>query len=138
MAGGDKGTSRAETASFRLRAISPLVIGRDPGVFESGKPYFECVGKQFCRCGGPDLGLRARLTNNLIISNIMQAFTEELFLNRKAGVDPDLVLDTLNNSAARNGCIAFKTLCFQQRFVHQPLFCVDDKDTGLALDAEKN
>jgi hypothetical protein len=59
------------------------------------------------------LGLHARLTNNLILSNIMQAFTEELFLNTKAGFDPDLVLDTLNNSAARNRLIAFKALCFQ-------------------------
>ena len=49
-----------------------LIIGGDPGVFENGKPYFECVGKQFCRRGGPGPELHARLTNNMIIFNIMQ------------------------------------------------------------------
>jgi 3-hydroxyisobutyrate dehydrogenase-like beta-hydroxyacid dehydrogenase len=99
------------------------MIGGDRRVFESGKPYFECMGKQFCRCDGPGLGLHAKLTNNMIIFNIMQAFTEGLFLNTKAGVDPDLVLSIFYNSAARNRWIAFKTLCFQQLILHQHLSC---------------
>ena len=48
------------------------MVGGDKGSFEGGKPYFECVGKQFCRCGGPGPELHARSTNNMIIFNIMQ------------------------------------------------------------------
>jgi hypothetical protein len=79
------------------------------------------VGEQFCRCAGPGRGLRAGLTNNLIIYNIMQAFTERLARNTKARVDPVLVLDTLHNSAARTGWITCKTtLVFNNKAYQQP------------------
>lgn len=112
------------------------MIGGDPGVFESGKPYFECVGKQFRRCDGPGLGLHAKLTNNLILSNIMQAFTEGRFLNTKAGVDPDLVLGILDNSAARTGWITFKILFVFSNKASTSSSCMwMHGDTCLALDS---
>ena len=49
------------------------------------------------------MGLRAKLTQNLILGNLLQAFNEGLVLSTKAGVDPELMLDILNNSAARSG-----------------------------------
>jgi 3-hydroxyisobutyrate dehydrogenase/2-hydroxy-3-oxopropionate reductase len=85
-----------------------FMIGGDPEVFEKVKPYLEPMGKQIYYCGGPGMGLHAKLTQNLILSNILQAFNEGMVLSTKAGVDPELMLEILNNSAAKSGLIAFK------------------------------
>ena len=60
------------------------------------------MGKRLYYCGGPGMGLQAKLTQNLILSNILQAFNEGMVLATKAGVDPELMLDILNNSAAKS------------------------------------
>jgi 3-hydroxyisobutyrate dehydrogenase-like beta-hydroxyacid dehydrogenase len=85
-----------------------FMIGGDKEVFERVRPYFEPMGKSLYYCGGPGAGLHAKLTQNLILGNLLQAFNEGLVLSSKAGVDPDLMLDILENSAARSGFISFK------------------------------
>ena len=89
-------------------ATLTFMIGGDQQVFEKTKPYFEAMGKLLYYCGGPGMGLHAKLTQNLILSNFMQAFNEGMVLSTKRGVDPELMLDILNNSAAKSGLIAFK------------------------------
>ena len=81
------------------------------------------------------MGLHAKLTQNLILSNILQAFNEGMVLAAKAGVDPQLMLDILDNSAARSGLIAYKApFVFRRDF--PPNFSTKwmHKDVGLALD----
>lgn len=85
-----------------------FMVGGDQAVFEKVKPYLEPMGKQLYYCGGPGMGLHAKLTQNLILSNLLQAFNEGMVLSTKAGVDPELMLDILNNSAAKSGLISFK------------------------------
>jgi 3-hydroxyisobutyrate dehydrogenase/2-hydroxy-3-oxopropionate reductase len=80
-----------------------FMIGGDQGVFEKTKPFFEPMGKRLYYCGGPGMGLHAKLTQNLILSNMLQAFNEGMVLSTKAGVDPALMLDILDNSAAKSG-----------------------------------
>jgi 3-hydroxyisobutyrate dehydrogenase/2-hydroxy-3-oxopropionate reductase len=112
-----------------------FMIGGDKAVYEKVKPLIEPMGKQLYYCGETGLGLHAKLTQNLILSNLLQAFNEGLVLSTKAGVDPELMLDILNNSAARSGLIAFKapyvfkrdfTPNFSTRWMH--------KDVGLVLE----
>jgi 3-hydroxyisobutyrate dehydrogenase-like beta-hydroxyacid dehydrogenase len=113
-----------------------FMIGGDRAVFDRSKPYFEHMGKQFYYCGGPGMGLRAKLTQNLILANLMQAFNEGMVLSTKGGIDPELMLEILNNSAAKSGLITFKgpfilrrdfTTNFSTKWMH--------KDVGLALDS---
>jgi 3-hydroxyisobutyrate dehydrogenase/2-hydroxy-3-oxopropionate reductase len=89
-------------------ATLTFMIGGDQAVFERAKPWFEPMGKQFYYCGGPGMGLQAKLTQNLILANIMQAFNEGMVLATKGGIDPELMLEVLNNSAAKSGLISFK------------------------------
>jgi 3-hydroxyisobutyrate dehydrogenase-like beta-hydroxyacid dehydrogenase len=111
-----------------------FMIGGDQSVFEKTKPYLEVMGKQFYYCGGAGLGLQAKLTQNLILANLMQAFNEGLVLSTKGGIAPDLMLDILDHSAAKSGLISFKapfvfrrdfTTNFSTKWMH--------KDIGLAL-----
>ena len=84
------------------------------------------------------MGLHAKLTQNLILSNILQAFNEGLVLSTKAGVDPPLMLEILANSAAKSGLIEFKApYVLDRNFA--PQFSVKwmHKDIGLMLDSGK-
>ena len=112
------------------------MIGGEKEVFERVRPYFEAMGKRLYYCGGPGMGLHAKLTQNLILSNILQAFNEGMVLATKAGVDAELMLDILDNSAAKSGLISFKapyilrrdfSTNFSVKWMH--------KDIGLMLES---
>lgn len=113
-----------------------FMIGGDQKVFERVKPYFDVMGKQFYFCGGPGMGLQAKLTQNLILASIQQAFNEGIVLSTKGGIAPDLMVEILNNSAAKSGLIAYKapfvfkrdfTTNFSTKWMH--------KDVSLALES---
>jgi 3-hydroxyisobutyrate dehydrogenase-like beta-hydroxyacid dehydrogenase len=115
-----------------------FMIGGDPKVYDKVKPFFEPMGKKFYYCGTAGMGLHAKLSQNLILSNILQAFNEGLVLSTKAGVDPQLMLEVLANSAAKSGLIEFKApYVLDRNFA--PQFSVKwmHKDIGLMLDSAK-
>jgi 3-hydroxyisobutyrate dehydrogenase/2-hydroxy-3-oxopropionate reductase len=115
-----------------------FMVGGDPAVFQRVRAFFEPMGKQLYYCGGPGLGLHAKLTQNLILSNLLQAFNEGLVLSTKAGLDPELMLDILNHSAARSGLIAFKApYVFACNFETNFALKWMHKDVGLALESGK-
>lgn len=115
-----------------------FMIGGDQAVFERTRPFFEPMGKRLYYCGGPGMGLNAKLAQNLILSNILMAFNEGMVLATKAGVDPKLMLDILENSAAKTGLISYKAPFVFRRDFH-PNFSTKwmHKDTGLILDLGK-
>jgi len=85
-----------------------FMIGGEHQVFERIRPVLEVMGKRFYYCGGPGMGLHAKLSQNLILSNLLQGFNEGMVLAAKAGVDPELMLDILDNSAAKSGLVSAK------------------------------
>ncbi len=120
------------------QATLTFMIGGDRAVYERVEPYFRLMGKFFYYCGGPGQGLQAKLTQNLVLAAIMQAFNEGMVLATKAGIDPELMLEILNNSAARSGLISYKapyvfgrdfSTNFSTKWMH--------KDIGLALETAK-
>ena len=113
-----------------------FMIGGKSDVFERAKPYFEPMGKRLYYCGGPGMGLAAKLTQNLILSNILQAFNEGMVLATKSGMDPELMLDILDNSAAKSGLIAFKApYVFRRDFATNFSVKWMHKDIGLMLES---
>jgi 3-hydroxyisobutyrate dehydrogenase-like beta-hydroxyacid dehydrogenase len=84
------------------------------------------------------MGLHAKLSQNLILSNLLEAFNESMVLAVKAGVDPTLMLDILDNSAAKSGMISAKApAVFRRDF--SPNFSVKwmHKDVGLMIESAK-
>jgi 3-hydroxyisobutyrate dehydrogenase len=113
-----------------------FMIGGDKAVFERVKPFFEPMGQMLFYCGGPGLGLHAKLSQNLILSNLLQAINEGLVLSTKAGVDPKLMLEVLDNSAAKNGMLAFKApFIFRRDFATNFSVKWMQKDIGLMLES---
>jgi 3-hydroxyisobutyrate dehydrogenase/2-hydroxy-3-oxopropionate reductase len=112
-----------------------FMVGGPKDIFENVRPYFEPMGKKIYYCGGSGMGLNAKLTQNLILCNILGAFNEGLVLSTKAGVPPELMLEILANSAAKSGLIEYKapfvlrrdfSTNFSTKWMH--------KDIGLMLD----
>lgn len=112
-----------------------FMIGGHEHVFQKVRPYFEAMGKLLFYCGTHGMGLRAKLTQNLILGNLLQAFNEGLVLSTKAGVDPQLMLDILNNSAARSGLVSAKApAVFRRDFTTNFSAKWLEKDLNLAVD----
>jgi 3-hydroxyisobutyrate dehydrogenase/2-hydroxy-3-oxopropionate reductase len=125
---GSKPGAEAGTLTF--------MIGGDEAVFEKTKPFLENMGKLLYYCGGPGMGLNAKLTQNLVLCNILQAFNEGMVLSTKAGVDPDLMLKILDNSAAKSGLISFKApYVLDRNFVTNFSTKWMHKDISLMLDS---
>ncbi|HZL56023.1 MAG TPA: NAD(P)-dependent oxidoreductase [Bryobacteraceae bacterium] len=113
-----------------------FMIGGEEKVFEKVKPYLEVMGKKLYFCGGPGMGLHAKLTQNLVLSNILQAFNEGIVLSTKAGIEPKLMLDILANSAAKSGLIDYKApFIFRRDFTTNFSVKWMHKDIGLMLDS---
>jgi 3-hydroxyisobutyrate dehydrogenase/2-hydroxy-3-oxopropionate reductase len=121
------------------KATLTFMIGGDHEAFARARPFFEIMGKLFYHCGGPGSGLQAKLTQNLVLANLFQGFAEGMVLAAKGGVPPQLMLEILDNSAAKSGLISFKApfvlarnfeTNFSTKWLH--------KDVGLALDSAKD
>ncbi len=113
-----------------------FMIGGKEEVFEAMRPYFETMGKKLYYCGGPGTGLHAKLTQNLVLSNILQAFNEGVVLSTRAGIDPKMMLDILSNSAAKSGLIEYKApFIFRRDFTTNFSVKWMHKDIGLMLDS---
>ena len=124
---GSKGGAEGGTLTF--------MVGGKEEVFAHVKPFFEAMGKSLYYCGKSGMGLRAKLTQNLILGNLLQAFNEGLVLSTKAGVNPELMLDILNNSAARSGVVSIKApMVFKRDFSTNFSVKWLEKDIGLAVD----
>jgi len=115
-----------------------FMVGGEEAVFERTRPIFEPMGKRLYYCGGPGMGLQAKLSQNLILSNILMAFNEGMVLATKAGVEPRLMLDILENSAAKCGLIAYKApFVFRRDFTANFATKWMHKDVGLMLESGK-
>lgn len=119
-----------------INATLTFMIGGDEKVFERVRPWLEAMGKKLYFCGGPGMGLHAKLTQNLVLANLLQAFNEGIVLSTRAGIDPKLMLDILSNSAAKSGLIDYKApFIFRRDF--EANFSVKwmHKDMGLMLES---
>ena len=94
------------------------------------------MGKTLFYCGKQGMGLQAKLSQNLVLANMMQGFIEGMALAVKGGVDAQQMYDILDASAAKAGLISFKApYIFVRDFrANFPLKWMH-KDIGLMLDS---
>ncbi len=125
---GSKSGAEAGTLTF--------MVGGDPAVLERVKRFCLEMGSTVYCCGENGMGLHAKLSQNLIIGNLINAFNESFVLSTKAGVPPELMLEILNNSAARSGLVSAKApMVFARNFETQFSIKWLEKDMRLMLDS---
>ena len=117
------------------KATLTFMVGGDRAVFDRAKPYMEIMGKLFYYCGPAGQGLKAKVTQNLVGASIMQSFAEGLVLAAKAGIAPELMIEILENSAAKSGIASYKApFVLNRDFVTNFSAKWMHKDVGFALD----
>jgi len=121
------------------KATLTFMVGGDKAVFERAKPYMEIMGKLFYYCGAAGQGLKAKVTQNLVGASILQSFCEGIVLATKAGIAPELMIEILENSAAKSGLASYKapfilnrdfTTNFSTKWMR--------KDVGFAMELAKS
>jgi 3-hydroxyisobutyrate dehydrogenase len=125
VSGGDVGA--------RNRALS-IMAGGDQEAVDTVMPLFRLLGKNIVHQGGPGAGQHAKMCNQIVIAGTMIGVCESLVYAHKAGLNPELVLQSIRSGAA--GCWTLENLVPRVlRNDFEPGFIVEHfiKDMGIAL-----
>lgn len=111
-----------------------FLAGGDREAFEFAKPFFSIMGKNSHYLGETGSGARMKLVVNMIMGVMCVALSEGLNLARKTGLDPNTLLDVLDEGAIQNPMFRLKGPNMLTG-VHTPAFPLIhmQKDMRLAL-----
>lgn len=77
-----------------------IMVGGDRPDFEEAKLYLEMIGKNIYHCGDLGSGQAVKLCNQVLVSGYMVAICEAIMLAKKAGIDPNLMIEVCGTGAA--------------------------------------
>ncbi len=89
-------------------ATLTLMTGCDEATYKRATPIFAAVGTKTIYCGPLGTGTQVKLAGNALIASMLQSFCEGLLLTTKAGVDPRIFLEVIQNSGFRSPYFEFK------------------------------
>lgn len=76
-----------------------IMAGGDKSVFDRCLPFFQAMGKSVYHLGPLGSGMSMKLVNNLLVAVNGLAVAEAMVLGRKAGLDPQTMLEIIPKSA---------------------------------------
>jgi 4-hydroxybutyrate dehydrogenase / sulfolactaldehyde 3-reductase len=79
-----------------------LMVGGDPAVVESVADVLDTLGSQRFYCGPVGMGITTKLVNNLVSCGMNALVAEAMAIGAKAGLDPEVMLAVMSNTAADN------------------------------------
>lgn len=91
VSGGDIGAREARLS---------IMVGGDAEAFEAARPLFELMGKNIVLQGGPGAGQHTKMANQIAIASGMLGVCEAIAYAEKAGLDPSVVLSSIESGAA--------------------------------------
>lgn len=77
-----------------------VMVGGDAAALERGRPVLDAVARSVRHVGGPGSGARTKLIVNLMLGAHRVVLAEALVLGEQSGLDLDVLLETLKDSAA--------------------------------------
>lgn len=77
-----------------------IMVGGEQKAFEACMTLFEAMGKMISLVGGPGAGQIAKAANQTAIAGTLAGLCEAITLVRKAGVEPQKVMDVISGGAA--------------------------------------
>jgi 2-hydroxy-3-oxopropionate reductase len=78
-----------------------IMVGGDAGALERIMPVLLAMGKTVTHIGGPGSGQIAKAANQIMVAAQMVAMGELLILAKKAGADPEKVVQAIRGGAAQ-------------------------------------
>lgn len=97
VSGGDVGAQKGTLS---------IMVGGEPGVFETCKPYLEAMGKTITLCGPVGMGQTTKLCNQIMCAVGMTAVCECISLARQSGLDPGKMLEVVTQGAGGSWALA--------------------------------
>lgn len=91
VSGGDVGAREATLS---------IMVGGDKEAFEEVRPIFEAMGKNIVLQGKAGAGQHTKMSNQIAIASNMIGVAEAMAYAKKAGLDPKLVLKSIESGAA--------------------------------------
>ena len=91
VSGGDIGAREARLS---------IMVGGAEAAFEKARPLFEAMGKTIVHQGPAGSGQYCKMVNQIAIASGMMGVCESMAYARRAGLDPDVVLQSISTGAA--------------------------------------
>ena len=115
-----------------------FIVGGPEKTVAALDPLFKALGKKVIRVGETGAGESAKIGMNLMIASIFEGFAEALALTGKLGVQPEKLIELIQNSMIRSGVTDYKAnFVLQQDWSANFPLRLMLKDIHLMLDAAK-
>lgn len=113
-----------------------VMVGGDPAVADACRTLFAPLAARVFRVGPLGAGHALKALNNLVSAAGVVATAEALLVGRRFGLDPNVMLEVLNASTARNNASEhkFRQFVFSRSFASGFALDLMAKDLGTALD----
>lgn len=92
VSGGDIGAKNGSLA---------IMVGGSEDALTKIRPILEVIGKTITHIGGPGTGQIAKAANQIMVASQMVAMAELLIFAKKAGADPQKVVEAIRGGAAQ-------------------------------------
>lgn len=121
-------------------AALTVMIGGDAAVLERVRPALEAFGKRIVHCGPVGAGDAVKAVNNALLAQHIIGTAEGLMALERAGVDPALALDVINNSSGRSNASMnlFPERVLTKAYPRTFRLALLDKDVGIALQVARD
>ncbi len=85
-----------------------MLAGGDDKLYSEAEKIFSVIGKKSLYLGPAGRGAQMKLVVNMVMGSMMTAFSEGLSLAESCGLDPESLLDVLQNGAMANPMFQIK------------------------------
>ncbi len=85
-----------------------IVVSGDKETFEKCKKIFETLGENIFYLGDYGKASTIKLINNTVLGSFMSVISEALVFGKKAGLDPETVVEILSKGAGKSGILEAK------------------------------
>lgn len=90
----------ARTRAAAEAGTLAVMVGAAPEVFEAVKPLIATFASDIALCGPVGCGQVLKILNNMVLFETVVAVSEAKAIGEKAGVDPNVLFDTLSKGSA--------------------------------------
>lgn len=102
---GERDVAYADAPIARTRQAAEegtlsIMVGASQDVFARIESYLACCANDITHCGEVGAGQVVKLMNNMVLFQTVVALAEALSVGRRAGVDGELLFETLSKSSA--------------------------------------
>lgn len=123
------------TSDNAKTGTSLFMIGAEPADLERARPLLECMGDTIIDCGGPGMGTRMKIVNNLMSTTANAVTAQVLNFSDALGLDRALSMEVMSGTPAGKGHMSTTYPAKVLNGDLSPAFMVDlaKKDLDIAL-----